>query len=145
MTYPPLAAWALGTIIALHLGTAHAQSLCPEQTNLRQESAYQISTLAFKGSREATFAALDEMAEKLDQLGYQSNGDSRDGILRVGLPSVANDKSFFELRIKGLDNAADKVQLQARLHTHRQQPLGRQSGRQLMCYLMGHVMGQYRW
>ena len=145
MTYPPLATCAFGFIVALPLGTAQAQSLCPEQTSLRQEGAYQISTLAFKGPREATSAALDETIQKLDQLGYQAGAVNPEGVIRVELPPVAKDKSYFELRMKLLDNAADEAQVQARLQTHRQQALGKQSGRQLMCYLMGQVLGQYRW
>lgn len=126
-------------------GSNMAQSLCPEQTTLRQEGAYQVSTLSFKAPREAASSALDETIKKFGELGYQDDASSRDGVIRVQLPPVAKDKSYFELRLKSLGNDADEALLQARLQTHRQQPLGRQSGRQLMCYLMGNVLGQYRW
>jgi hypothetical protein len=137
--------WISGFVFVLFLNSAKAQSLCPEQTSLRQEGAYQVSTLSFKAPREAASAALDETIKKLGELGYQDDATSRDGTIRVQLPPVAKDKSYFELRLKALGNDADEALLQARVQTHRQQPLGRQSGRQLMCYLMGNVLGQYRW
>lgn len=89
--------------------------------------------------------ALDDTIQKLETLGYQIDDSTPDTITRVVLPPVSKDKSYFELRFSATESGNDQVQLHARLQTHRQQALGRQSGRQLMCYLMGSVLGRYRW